>query len=456
MSKIKRNLFYVFLAQLITLIVSSVTSIGGALIFGKEMQGFWQLFLFYLSYIGFFHFGWIDGIYLKLGGKHASDLDTKSLQMQFFTAIGLFTIVAIFVMLYAFNFQSHPMRQFILYLFAVNIVIANAMTFLTVILQTINQIKDFTFSILIEKIFFIVAIGLLLLIRNFNVVYYMLALTISRAIALVYLIFKMRFIIFSKQSTDTSLFLEIKDNVKVGIHLMLANIAGSFIIGVSRFIVDFHWGETVFGEVSLALSLVNFFLLFISQASIVLFPSLRQTNSENLNQIYIKLNKYITAFLWGILIFYPVGKFVMIKIIPNYAISIYYLGILLPIVVFESKMQLIFNTYFKVLRKERTMFFINAIMVIVSMLLAILAVNLKNIQLIIIFIVVTLGIRCFIGNYLIDRYLKLSTLKFLIIDIILSSMVWIVLWFIQHSILQVIILMTFYGVIYWIEKKYYN
>ena len=30
--------------------------------------GTWQLFLFYFSYVGFLHFGWEDGIYLRYAG----------------------------------------------------------------------------------------------------------------------------------------------------------------------------------------------------------------------------------------------------------------------------------------------------------------------------------------------------------------------------------------------------
>ncbi len=32
------------------------------------MYSYWQLYFLYLTYIGFFHLGWIDGIYLKYGG----------------------------------------------------------------------------------------------------------------------------------------------------------------------------------------------------------------------------------------------------------------------------------------------------------------------------------------------------------------------------------------------------
>lgn len=42
-----------------------------------EEYGYCQLHLFYSSYVGFLHFGWNDGIYLRYGGKNYIELDKK-------------------------------------------------------------------------------------------------------------------------------------------------------------------------------------------------------------------------------------------------------------------------------------------------------------------------------------------------------------------------------------------
>ena len=52
-----------------------------------EDYGLWQLFLFYYSYIGFFHFGWEDGIYLRYAGNSFETLDSKLLQGNYMESL---------------------------------------------------------------------------------------------------------------------------------------------------------------------------------------------------------------------------------------------------------------------------------------------------------------------------------------------------------------------------------
>ena len=47
----------------------------------------WQLFIFYYGYLGFFHLGWNDGIYIKYGGYKYSELNQLSLFLQFWLLI---------------------------------------------------------------------------------------------------------------------------------------------------------------------------------------------------------------------------------------------------------------------------------------------------------------------------------------------------------------------------------
>ena len=57
------------------------------------------------------------------------------------------------------------------------------------------------------------------------------------------------------------------------------------------------------------------------------------------------------------------GCWILKKWLPSYNNSLVYLGILLPIIIFTSKISLLTNNYLKALRKEKTMFVINLISV---------------------------------------------------------------------------------------------
>ncbi|WP_316002602.1 oligosaccharide flippase family protein, partial [Enterococcus sp. 2CBP] len=103
---------------------------------------------------------------------------------------------------------------------------------------------------------------------------------------------------------------ETKILISSGIKLMFANIMGTLILGLNRKLVDIFWGIEAFGRFSFAISLTNFFLLFISQVSIVIFPALRRINKEKLKNIFtfgnIILNRIL---LGGLLLYLPVSIF---------------------------------------------------------------------------------------------------------------------------------------------------
>ena len=63
------NLMYSIVANLLSMFVSAILLLVLPNLLGETEYGYWQLYLFYTSYVGFFHLGLVDGIYLRIGGK---------------------------------------------------------------------------------------------------------------------------------------------------------------------------------------------------------------------------------------------------------------------------------------------------------------------------------------------------------------------------------------------------
>ena len=61
------NFSYVIASNLLTVLGSSLVVLLLPKIMGAKEYGYWQLYIFYLSYVGFIHLGWVDGIYLRYG-----------------------------------------------------------------------------------------------------------------------------------------------------------------------------------------------------------------------------------------------------------------------------------------------------------------------------------------------------------------------------------------------------
>ena len=65
-----RNISYSVIANLVSFLVGVTVVLLVPQLVGVEEYGYFQLFLFFISYVGFFHFGWADGVILRYAGEH--------------------------------------------------------------------------------------------------------------------------------------------------------------------------------------------------------------------------------------------------------------------------------------------------------------------------------------------------------------------------------------------------
>ncbi|HFR3408373.1 TPA: hypothetical protein ACHU7V_001771, partial [Streptococcus suis] len=122
---ILKNFGYVISSNLLTLIVSSVVILILPKVIGVNEYGYWQLYTFYLTYIGFFHFGWCDGIYLKFGGENYSDLDKKYFASQVSSFIIFQSIISLLSIIASLLFSKNSSTLFIFLALSLNFVITN-------------------------------------------------------------------------------------------------------------------------------------------------------------------------------------------------------------------------------------------------------------------------------------------------------------------------------------------
>ena len=364
--KLFSNLLVAFLSQGISLVLSVLMSFILPKMFGVNQYSYSQLFIFYIGYVGFFHFGINDGLYLRLGGQKYERLNHRSIGAEFRFFL-LFEIIIAFIIcgLGLVLFKDHN-RQIVILLAAIYLVINNLALCLGYIFQAVNETKWFSYSVMIDRIIVIVSIVVLLMTKQTTYVPFIVLYTCSRLISLMFCIWKGRKIVFSKWLPLSKTLRELWNDASIGIKLTISNIVALLILGVGRMIVDNIWGVESFGKISLAFSLTNFFLVFIQQVSMVMFPALRQIEKHKQIDIFIFLRSGVNTLAPAILVFYIPLQFVLGLWLPEYSESLVYLAYLLPICIFDGKMQMIFTTYFKVLRQEKRLMFINIISLIFS------------------------------------------------------------------------------------------
>lgn len=446
------NFSYSLTSNLITLIISTLVIIIVPKLIGIEEYGYWQLYLFYSSYVGFLHFGWNDGIYLRYGGKEYKDLKKEMFFSQFYMLVFIQVILFLLVFTVSNLFINNQNRLFVFQMIAFNLLLLNSKSMLLFILQGTNRIKEYARITMIDKIIYIILIVSFLLIgiREFKLL--IIADLVGKAVSLGYAMFCCRDIVFKKLLLFYFDFKEVVRNINVGIKLMFANIASMLIIGATRFGIERTWDVATFGRVSLTLSISNFLMIFISAVGIVMFPILRRMNQNNLATIYVYFRALLMPILLGLLIFYFPLKITLSAWLPQYAESLKYMTMLFPMIVYEGKTTLLINTYLKTLRKEKLMLNINLISLCLSIVFTIIAtIVFKNLDFAILSIVVVLAIRSVIAEFFLSKFLSISVFKDIALELLVTSIFILVGWLINSW--YIVLNYTLVYVVYLFLKK---
>ena len=388
-----------------------------------EDYGIWQLFMFYFSYVGFFHFGWIDGIYLRYGGQNFSALSRKTFGGQFWLLLILLLVeFAIVNILLVSGIIKNSILIFVLRVSSIAGVFYIIFAYVNFILQLSDKIKEYARNIILERflILLLTLICITLIETKYDKVIYVTIM--SEFLAMSFGLYTIRDLIFVERDTLYNAMNEAYVNISAGSKLMLANIAGMLILGIIRFGISQEWDIVTFGKVSLTLNISNFLMVFISAVSIVLFPILKRINQDRLAEIYVLLRNILSYSLLAMLITYYPLKILLLYWLPKYSDSLVYMGLLLPICVFESKLQMLVNTYLKSLRQEALMLKINFVSVVFALLMTYVTVVLfHNLKLAILSIVINFAFRLLLAEYFIEKLLSLKLRKDSIEELIVVS-----------------------------------
>lgn len=449
-----KNLLYSVSANIISMLVSAVLLILLPNLLGETEYGYWQLYLFYTSYVGFFHFGIVDGIYLRIGGEEYNKLDRNLYASQFcvltFFEIILATVIAIFASIYIPNVN----KIHVIVLTCICMVIYIANNYMTYILQATNRIKPYAIVVMAEKMVFALYVGVCWVckVKSFEVIAIgdIWGKVFAMAIALIYC----KNIIFCRILSLKQTLSEMLVNLSIGSKLVLANVASMLITGIVRLAIENYWSIEVFGKISLAMSISNMLMVFVNAVSVVVFPMLKRMEEEKLGETYEKIRDFLMIVLLGTLIFYYPAKVILIMLLPAYAESMRYMALMFPVCVFDCKISLLANTYLKALRKEKDILLINLFSVLISVITTIITVYvIHSLELAVVSIVVILAIKCGIAEMLLAKNMKISVYKDMLIEIVFVAAFIVTSWYLNNWIATIIYGGMYIIYLFWKKDK---
>ncbi len=417
-----KNLSMAFIANLVSLIGSTVLTLILPKFIGVTQYSYYQLYIFYASYIGFLGLGWLDGIYLRYGGKFYDKIDKKLFSAQFRTYSVFESILSIIIfILTLLNFPGYE-KEFVYACCCMCIVIYMPRAILHQLLQTTGRVKEYAKCLIIEKLMHIVITLSGILLGRGDFEWFIISEIIGRFFATIYIFNVCHDIVKTKPYPIKKVASEIKVNIYCGFVLMISNIASMFVIGVIRQAIVMCWDVETFGRISLTLSISSLLLIFINSIAMVLFPMLKRVDRYELENLYTKIRSLLMIVVFSSLLLYlPVRKIFSLWL-PEYAESFKYMAILFPMIVFESKMALLINTYLKALRLERKLLFINLTSVGISIMLAYISCTiLHSLDYAVMSIIVALIIRCILAEIILKNYINIQICKNILFEIMLTT-----------------------------------
>ena len=361
--QIKKNVSLSIVAQLVSFSVSLLLNLLLPKFVPEKDYSYWQTFLLYASYVPLLHFGFLDGLMLRYSQYDYDRLDKPLIRSQFklflFAEI-VFAGVGMVVSLFIENEISRYIWRFI----SIAIVTTNVFTYTSYLFQLTNRIGKYAMLIIVERVLLGVGVAALLILGVSHFYWICGVYLLATFLAICWGASQNQGLYFGGGVRDG--IYEFKKNISSGAMLLVANLSSMFLVGGAKMVVQWHYDVLTFGKVAFSFNIVNLFLTFVTAASVAIFPSIKRINNDDLPNFYIRIRRSVTPLLMVTMVLYFPGCYLLRFWLPNYVESLGYLGILMPMVVYASRVTLLTNNYLKAYRRERLMLYINIVSVAIA------------------------------------------------------------------------------------------
>ena len=426
-----KNIMYASIANGISLMISLLLTLLIPKLFSVRQYGYWQLYTLYISFVGFFHLGIVNGIYLEYGGVEYGKLPRDEFR-SLFRALNLLEVIfALIIFAFAFQLVLDENKKFVICGFAVCMVVHNAKEYAINIFQITNQMRDYAKFIKFDRyIFFIVTVFALFLgVREFQT---LIVLDIfSKMISMVYALSKVKELIHGQGLKFKNLVGKLKEYIVSGSKIMFASITALLITGIVRQVVELYWNIEVYAKISLTFSISSMVMVFVNIVGQILYPMLRMTNKEKYGEIYIAIKNVITWVMFTMLIFYYPLKQLIVMWLPNYSDALKYMILLLPMCFYECEFSMVDKIVLQVIRKEKYVLYTNIVALFITGVFITISLALDCLWMIVAGLSVSVMIKDLIAELVIRKYIQTDSGK-KYWDLILNGIFVVFLYFVNE------------------------
>lgn len=369
---LKRGITYVFIANIINLIISLFTGFVLPKLLSVDTYASIKLFQLYITYITVLHLGFSDGMYLRIGGKDIEKIDKKEMLSEFKT-FKIFQVVVTSIAIIV----SLILKNQILLFCSLVILPINIGDYLRQVYQATGLFKKYSiFTNINTLLVFLVNIFLLFVIKTDDYAKYIVGYIIVYIIYWITIEVETKKI-FGRNEVKADIKYLIND-VKSGFVLLIGNFCNIIFTGIDRLFVQYLLGTIKFAFYSFAVSIESLMSVFITPISTVMYNYLCNNKEK---QEVLRIKKIIVLFSAIIIAVVFPAKFIIQTWIQKYNDALNVLFILFAAQYITIMVRCIHINTYKVKKQQNRYFIIMILIVVLSIILNIILYAIfKNIE----------------------------------------------------------------------------
>lgn len=356
--KLTNGILNVLIANICNLIFSVLTSFLLPRYLSVDTYASIKTFQMYLGYVGLLHFGYIDGMYIRNGGKSFNELKDEELQKSLSTLRTMQISISIVLVLLCFI-----IKDITFFAFTLTVIPLNMTSYFKALFQSIGEFKRYSNLIQWTSVAtFILNILLLLIIRSDCIIHYLLAYIILYYLIWLVLEFKLQGFCSFKYKILGLYKNELINNIKDGFLLTLGNLSSFFFTGMDRWFVKILLKTIDFAQYSFAVSIEHFVNITLTPVSVTLYNYFcKNSDSEKIKKIRCYVLLIITVVIASA---FP-AKFILEHFLVGYIEAGNVIFLLFSAQIFHFTIQSVYINLYKA-RKNQKVYFVKMIIAIAA------------------------------------------------------------------------------------------
>lgn len=285
--KLSRGIVSVLIANIINLGFNLLTNFLLPKFLSIESYADIKTFQLYVTYAGFLHLGYIDGMYLRYGGKEISSIDKKELSQDIST-LRVFQIFVTAILLVL----GLILDDFMVIAFGAAILPLNMATYFKFLYQATGEFNKYGKIMNATTIAtFIINMVLVVFLKTNSSVLIVFSYVILDIIIWIFLeavskkMITIRLLCFSPKA--------LKENIQQGFFLMLGTFSSILLTSMDRWFVKILMNVASFAQYSFAVSMDNFLNVAITPITVTLYNYFCK---ESKQERIINIRKYVIIF----------------------------------------------------------------------------------------------------------------------------------------------------------------